>query len=544
MARWRAAPRALLGVLLVSAWAPARAAEVSAAEAEAVPAASVAQGDFRMDSVSCPSDLKVYVYEYPGMEDMRWYALARAQRQACIDEGVRCANHFAGEHLLAQFSLELVLHDFFAQSCVRTHDAEKADLFFVPHYADLQYRDNGRKAAPSVFEQALLDVVEDGDTVGWKKHFNTTDKWWHRRGGADHILVQAAPVTGLRHPKGKRGFAHYMQQLTPPIWLSIELSRSFVAEYPTCSRKNIVLPYPVPGRGWHDGTWRGQARRVAEEAFTHPAAGEARPLRIYNQAGNHGCVNVRMGIKRELATATPEYGGVKSPSYVLEAGFSMGSAHKTAKFHSARQAMMHLSSFCPCPEGDSPSAKRHYDAILAGCVPVLISDDALWAFAQEFGFGELDPGLFALRIPEEAMTQHGGVGSNATTFPMLKHIAAVDATRLAALRQAGTQAAHFYRYYAARNYGKQDPLVSQAFPDGGALAMLVHELAKRAKGARWPKCESELRRPHYALSKQYCGAVPVESELNVLRQRLKQSPGDTSIMKAMDAYKKGRVYRR
>ena len=28
-----------------------------------------------------------------------------------------------------------------------------------------------------------------------------------------------------------------------------------------------------------------------------------------------------------------------------------------------RQALMHLARFCPCPEGDSPSAKRQCDAL-------------------------------------------------------------------------------------------------------------------------------------------------------------------------------------
>ena len=47
-----------------------------------------------------------------------------------------------------------------------------------------------------------------------------TGAWWRRRAGADHVLVQAAPVTGFRHPKGRRGFAHYMLQLTRPIFVS------------------------------------------------------------------------------------------------------------------------------------------------------------------------------------------------------------------------------------------------------------------------------------------------------------------------------------
>ena len=135
-----------------------------------------------------------------------------------------------------------MLHDFFAHSCVRTRDPEAADLFFVPHYGDVLYRETGRPNAPSAWEQALLDLAEKEDGRAWERTFNTTSKWWARRRGADHILVQPAPVTGLRHPKGARGWKHYLQQLNAPIFISLELSRSFAAEYPNCARKNIVAP--------------------------------------------------------------------------------------------------------------------------------------------------------------------------------------------------------------------------------------------------------------------------------------------------------------
>ena len=71
-----------------------------------------------------------------------------------------------------------------------------------------------------------------------------------------------------------------------------------------------------------------------------------------------------------------------------------------------RQAVMHAARFCPCPEGDSPSAKRQYDAVIAGCVPVVASDDALWAFSNEAGLdGPLDPSEFALHVPEAGLAQ-------------------------------------------------------------------------------------------------------------------------------------------
>ena len=46
-----------------------------------------------------------------------------------------------------------------------------------------------------------------------------------------------------------------------------------------------------------------------------------------------------------------------------------------------RQVTMAGSLFCACPEGDSPSAKRQYDAILTGCIPVIVSDDLMYAYS-------------------------------------------------------------------------------------------------------------------------------------------------------------------
>lgn len=60
------------------------------------------------------------------------------------------------------------------------------------------------------------------------------------------------------------------------------------------------------------------------------------------------------------------------------------------------------STFCACPEGDSPSAKRQYDAIMSGCIPVLVSNDAIFAFSTD-NEGPLDPDAFSLRITEESV---------------------------------------------------------------------------------------------------------------------------------------------
>ncbi|KAH8071452.1 protein kinase [Aureococcus anophagefferens] len=397
--------------------------------------------------------------------------------------------------------LELILHDFFTKACVRTRDPEAADLFFVPHYGDVLYRETGRGDKPSAYEAALLDILERQDTTAWERTFNVTGEYWTRRGGGDHVL----------------------------------LSRSFVAEYPACGRKNVVAPYPIPGRAWHDGQWARKARKAALSVFgpALPSVESSRPLAAYYRAGDHGCVNVRRAIAAEFADASLDQGGVGDGGFVLRDRAVDGADDALTKLRTQalrvpRQALMHLADFCPCPEGDSPSAKRQYDALLAGCVPVVVSDDALWAYSNEMGLdGDLDPSPFALNVSEASLLKfdadpdkqttvntkadaghaHHAGRDDADAFPLLGILGAAR-RRLAAFREAGATAAWAYRYYATGDYGDEDPLLAGVFPNGGALALLVRDLERRARG------------------------------------KTKDPAKRAAVQAALDAYEGGRVFRR
>lgn len=40
-------------------------------------------------------------------------------------------------------------------------------------------------------------------------------------------------------------------------------------------------------------------------------------------------------------------------------------------------------TFCPCPCGDSPSAKRMYDSLHGECIPIVLSHDFVWPLTVE-----------------------------------------------------------------------------------------------------------------------------------------------------------------
>ena len=99
-----------------------------------------------------------------------------------------------------------------------------------------------------------------------------------------------------------------------------------------------------------------------------------------------------------------------------------------------RQVAMSGSLFCACPEGDSPSAKRQYDAILTGCIPVIVSDDLMYAYSTENG-GNLNPHDFSVQLSEASV-----VDKNPGLLPQLS---ALSPSQVLALRAGVQRAAHW-----------------------------------------------------------------------------------------------------
>eukprot|EP00601_Ochromonadales_sp_CCMP2298_P000711 CAMPEP_0173179202 /NCGR_PEP_ID=MMETSP1141-20130122/5978_1 /TAXON_ID=483371 /ORGANISM="non described non described, Strain CCMP2298" /LENGTH=410 /DNA_ID=CAMNT_0014101813 /DNA_START=217 /DNA_END=1446 /DNA_ORIENTATION=+ len=220
-------------------------AQVLMAQAQALPlpvkGTGTVAGTGTGTGAVCPYDFKVYVYDLPPALPALAISL-QARRNSSL--------HVCHKCILEQFALEYIVLDFFTQHCSRTHDPTQADFFYLPLVREAEFRlqiQSGiRHRQPSTAEKALLLLLEKNDSSGWHSAFNVTDKYWHRSGGADHIIVMPAPVTNLRHETSKRGFFHYMLHLHAPIFLCLEYSRSFVEEYPVCAReKNIVVPYPT-----------------------------------------------------------------------------------------------------------------------------------------------------------------------------------------------------------------------------------------------------------------------------------------------------------
>lgn len=291
------------------------------------------------------------------------------------------------------------------------------------------------------------------------------------------------------------------------------------------------MPYPNTDGKWFSGAYNQQTQEIWEKLQVpniseSPAAlkaemamlnslsisdsdwlSEPRPLTQFYGAGNHGsckALRLRLGINYRCT----------------ESGKLTNRFSRQIKYqHGYRRA-----TFCPCPGGDSPSAKRHFDALHAGCIPVILSHDFIWPFTSEFDknadgsstMGErqgitsllerssaLSPSDFALRLNAsdflgrtyDFQCQKLLSPSNSSVLEppndLQSFLETIPSSEIQRLRKGALHASDLYSYYKRRPDLPENPLREGILPDGGAAHMLVQMLSERANGRLWAACEKE-----------------------------------------------------
>eukprot|EP00966_Prymnesium_polylepis_P027465 634961-Prymnesium_polylepis.1 len=123
---------------------------------------------------------------------------------------------------------------------------------------------------------------------------------------------------------------------------------------------------------------------------------------------------------------------------------------------------MRNSTFCLVPRGDSPTSRRLYDAIQAGCIPVVVASKLQLPFESE-----LDWRQFALFYSDEEARQDPCV-----LFDTLRN---VSPARVMELRTNLWRVRHHFSYV----YASSD---STAFLPGGAIISALSEVAAAVDG--------------------------------------------------------------
>ena len=110
---------------------------------------------------TCPFSFKLYIYDLPPhIPPIKLAEEARHNK----------TYHVCQKCIYEQFSLELIVYDYFAQFCGRTLDPEEADYFYLPVARDVEYREqmSRGKKVPSMMDNVFLAALEKKDLGPWR----------------------------------------------------------------------------------------------------------------------------------------------------------------------------------------------------------------------------------------------------------------------------------------------------------------------------------------------------------------------------------------
>lgn len=275
--------------------------------------------------------IRVYVYDMPSKftYDLLWLF-----RNTYRETSNLTSNGSPVHRLIEQHSIDYwIWADLIApeservlKNVVRVHEQEEADLFYVPFFTTISFFLLEKQDCKALYREALKWVT---DQPAWK-----------RSEGRDHIFP-------IHHPWS---FKSVRRNVKNAIWLlpDMDSTGNWYKPGQVSLEKDLILPY-VPNVDLCD------VKCISDTASTRTTLLFFRG-RLKRNAGG----KIRAKLVAELGGAE----GV-----VMEEG-TAGEGGKAAA-----QDGMRRSIFCLSPAGDTPSSARLFDAIVSGCLPVIVSDE-------------------------------------------------------------------------------------------------------------------------------------------------------------------------
>lgn len=270
---------------------------------------------------------------------------------------------------------------------------------------------------------------------------------WKRSEGRDHIL----PV---HHPWSFKSVRRLMKKA---IWLlpDMDSTGNWYKPGQVYLEKDLILPY-VPNVDLCD------SKCLSESASKRTTLLFFRG-RLKRNAGG----KIRAKLVEELSSAE----GV-----VIEEG-TAGEAGKAAA-----QSGMHKSVFCLCPAGDTPSSARLFDAIVSGCLPVIISDELELPFE-----GILDYRKIALFVSSSDALQPGW---------LINFLRSISPSQIRALQMnLAKYSRHFLYSHPAQPMGPEDLAWRMIAGKLVNVKLQIRRSQRVVKGSR-SICTCECRSPN------------------------------------------------
>ncbi|XP_062207203.1 probable arabinosyltransferase ARAD1 isoform X2 [Phragmites australis] len=231
---------------------------------------------------------------------------------------------------------------------------------------------------------------------------------WQRSEGRDHII-------SVHHPWSFKSVRRFVKKA---IWLlpDMDSTGNWYKPGQVYLEKDVILPY-VPNIEFCDSKCvsETQSKRSILLFFRG---------RLKRNAGG----KIRSKLVAELKGAE---------DIVIEEG-SAGAEGKTAAQNGMRKSI-----FCLSPAGDTPSSARLFDAIISGCIPVIISDELELPFE-----GILDYREIALFVSSSDAVQPGW---------LVNYLRGIDAKRVREMRYNLVKySRHFLYSSPAQPLGPED----------------------------------------------------------------------------------------
>ena len=352
------------------------------------------------------------------------------------DRGNECSEALGVE--TAQHASDIWLHRGLLKHSNRVKDPAEADVIFVPFYGGVSYElGECNKLTHQQRVELLAHTIDkselwhSGGLPGWR--FAVPITHWHvpatLQSPLRELLLSSRAVVITQDPYFFDG-SHGLPNIYGDKDWRVEAwgGRAFDDRY------TVTVPYPSLYSGGvnpniPDVEYRLQPKaKHAEQGFQHML----RPTLVQFR-GNTDLASCKLITKRTDDTTD---GSWALPTFCKLRRLLVDSAKESCsnsdldiedvdkladwkemsyndKFATnMTYASMRKSVFCLVPRGDTPSSRRLFDAVSAGCIPVIISDDYTPAFQSALNYSR-----FSLRFPVDEV-----LADPCKVFGQLRHM--------------------------------------------------------------------------------------------------------------------------
>lgn len=378
---------------------------------------------------------RVYVYDLPPIFNTLLYKCRFGLTEGYGED----VGEFHGMRLAktSQFMLEAVFHQrLLEREDLLVSNPADADIFYVPYYAQMAYLCLRTSPVPDDAPEELLPYFGEDAAFLDAALFEELRKepWLGRRGGIDHSLVIGAIGRECAFspslPAGSGVFLAAEVEVreftigTLEAWTQPSVAHIVTVPYP--SSLHCVSP--------------------SQCGVGHDATGAYKRSRLALFIGDLDRSPYREDLIPSLAGYPDDAAAVSTDS--VGGGFYGNLDYFLG--------MMADSTFCLEPPGDSPTRKGFFDALLAGCIPVI------------FGSSIWDSAPFEEDLPVAYENYTVWLPDPGQAVPALK---AISSERVAELQANGRRVAWALSYP-----------VPGAAGHGDAVELFLREAARRSRG--------------------------------------------------------------